>query len=101
MPPSTFPTYPGTWHVQYSSRKLWHGKRNVHANFTASDSLDYTYQVQNLLGLHPPSEIKAYEETDWKVVGNGKDGKLESWMTETEAGIVDTSGEIFIFYSIL
>jgi hypothetical protein len=88
-------TYPETWHVQYSSRKLWHGKRNVHANFTASDSLDYTYQEK--WGFR----IKAYEETDWKVVGNGKDGKLESWMTETEFGIEDTSGEIFLFYSIL
>ncbi|KAF8860145.1 hypothetical protein BDZ45DRAFT_801150 [Acephala macrosclerotiorum] len=88
MPPSTFSTYPGTWHVQYSSRKLWHGKRNVQAKFTASDSLEYTYQEQEI------SEIKAHEETDWKVVGNGKDGKLETWMTETEGGIEDTSGEI-------
>jgi len=100
---STSSAYPVTWHVQYSSRKLWDGKRNVHANFTASGSLDYTYQVHSLifLGLPLPSEIKVYEETDWKVVGSGKDGKLESWMTETEAGIVDTSGEIFLFYSIL
>ncbi len=89
MPLSTFSTYPGTWHVQYSSRKLWHGKRNVHANFTALDYLDYTYQE------YEGSEVKSHEEIDWKVVGNGKDGKLESWMTETEAGIVDTSGEYF------
>jgi hypothetical protein len=57
--------------------------------------LDYTYQE------HQVSEIKAHQETDWKVIGNGKDGTLESWMTETELGIVDTAGKLFIFYLIL
>jgi hypothetical protein len=91
MPPSALSTYPETWHVQYSSRKLWHGKRNVHATFIASGSLDYTYQE------HEALEIKTYEETEWKVAGDGRDGQLEIWMTETETGIVDTSGEIFSF----
>lgn len=78
--------------MQYSSRKLWYGKRNVQAKFTASKFLNYTYQEQEVL------EIKAHEETDWEVIGNGKDGKLETWMTETEGGIEDTSGEIFLFH---
>jgi hypothetical protein len=78
--------------VQFSSRGLWHGKRNVQANFTASNSLDYTYQEYEEL------KIKPHRETDWEVAGDGKDGKLESWMTETEAGIVDTSGKYFFSF---
>jgi hypothetical protein len=80
--------YPGTWHVQYSSRDLWHGKRNGHANFTDTKSLKYTYQEINTV------EIKSHQELSWEVVGSGKDGKLESWMKETEVGIEDTSGEL-------
>jgi hypothetical protein len=92
MSPSTFSAYPGTWHVQYSSRRLWHGKRNVQAIFTASSSLGYTYQD------HEELEIKTHREVNWEVTAYGKDGKLESWMTETDAGIVDNSG--IYFYSI-
>jgi hypothetical protein len=89
---STFSLYPGTWHVQFSSRKLWLGKRNVQANFAASRSLDYTYQE------HDELDIKTHKEEDWEVAGGGKDGKLEDWMTETEMGIVDTAGKYF--YSV-
>jgi hypothetical protein len=92
MSRSTFSAYPGTWHVQFSSRRLWHGKRNVQAIFTASNSLDYTYQD------HEELEIKTHREVNWEVTAYGKDGKLESWMTETDAGIVDNSG--IYFYSI-
>ena len=78
--------------MQFSSRRLWHGKRNVQAIFTASNSLDYTYQD------HEEREIKTHREVNWEVTGYGKDGKLEGWMTETDAGIVDTSGKYL--YSI-
>ncbi|KAE9369698.1 hypothetical protein N431DRAFT_560464 [Stipitochalara longipes BDJ] len=88
MPPLTTSKHPGTWHLQYSSRKLWHGKRNVHAHFTASDSLEYSYQE------HEALEIKARDEKEWKIAGIGKDGKLESWMTEVDGWIADTSGEV-------
>jgi len=40
-------------------------------------------------------EIRSHQELSWDVVGNGKDGKLESWMKETAMGIEDTSGELF------
>lgn len=76
--------------MQFSSRRLWHGKRNVQAIFTASNSLDYTYQD------HEELEIKTHREVNWEVTAYGKDGKLESWMTEMDAGIVDTSGNISI-----
>jgi hypothetical protein len=91
MSRSTFSAYPGTWHVQFSSRRLWHGKRNVQAIFTAPNSLDYTYQDHEALG------IKTHKEVNWEVAGDGKDGKLEGWMTETDAGIVDTSGKYVYF----
>jgi hypothetical protein len=78
--------------VQFSSRRLWHGKRNVQAIFTASNSPDYTNQEHEELG------IKTHREVNWEVTGYGKDGKLEGWMTETDAGIVDTAGKYF--YSI-
>jgi hypothetical protein len=92
MSPFAFSVYPGTWHVQCSSRKLWHGKRNVQANFAASNSLDYTYQE------HEELNIKTHKDADWEVAGDGKDGKLEGWMTETEAGIVDSSGKYFFSF---
>jgi hypothetical protein len=41
--------------------------------------------------------VKTLAETDWKVLGQGKDGKLESWMIETAWGIADSSGKILIF----
>lgn len=41
------------------------------------------------------AEIKSHQKLSWEVVGNGKDGELESWMKETEMGIEDTSGELF------
>jgi len=87
MPLFTLSPHPGTWHVQYSSRDIWHGRRNVHAIFTDKNSLEYTYQEMKT------EEIKSHQESSWKVVGNGKDGKLESWMKETEMGIEDPSGE--------
>lgn len=76
--------------MHYSSRKLWEEKRNVHATFTTSGSLDYSYQEQE------SSEIKTHQEPNWKVVVEGKDGKLANWMTEVEGGIVDSSGEKFL-----
>jgi len=85
MPLSTSSTYPGTWHLQYSSRNIWIGKRNAHASFTTSNSLSYTYQDHHSL------EIKSRDEKVLKVVATGKDGKLESWMTEVDGGIVGPS----------
>lgn len=75
--------------MQYSTRNLWLGRRNVHAIFTDTNSLDYTYQELGAV------EIRSHQELSWDVVGNGKDGKLESWMKETGMGIEDTSGELF------
>jgi hypothetical protein len=95
MSPPIYSSYPGIWHVQHSSRELWHGKRNVHAEFTAEGSLDCTYQERET------SEIKAYKDTDWEVVVDGKDGHLQCWMKETEYGIEDSAGEASLSYSIL
>ena len=80
--------------MQHSSRQLWHGRRNVHTEFTAEGSLNYTYQERETL------EIKAHKDTDWRVVVDGKDGHLQSWMIETEFGIEDSSGETSLSYSI-
>jgi hypothetical protein len=95
MPPPIGSHYPGIWHVQHSSRERWHGKRNVHAEFTAEGSIDYTYQERE------SSEVKAYKDTDWKVVVDGKDGYLQCWMKETEYGIEDSAGEASHSCSIL
>jgi hypothetical protein len=88
MSSSTLSPYPGTWYVQYSSRSLWHRRRNIHAIFTDKNSLEYTYQEMGSV------EIKSHQELNWEVVGIGKDGKLESWMKETGVGIEDNSGEL-------
>jgi hypothetical protein len=90
MPPSTLSSHswPGTGYVQYSSRTFWHGRRNVHAVFLDTASLKYTYQEMNNV------EVKSHEELKGEVVADGKDGKLESWMKETEMGIEDPSGKL-------
>lgn len=80
---------PGTWHVQHSSRRLWHLKRNVHVIADAG-VLEYTYQSETA------SEIQTHKEADWKIVETGRDGKLETWMIETEAGIQDAAGKKII-----
>ena len=89
MSHSTSVTFPGTWYLQLSNRKLWDGKRNIHTCFTTSNSLCFTYQE------HDAPDVKSRDEKELEVVATGKDGKLESWMTEMDGWIEDTSGKRF------
>ncbi|KAF4629378.1 hypothetical protein G7Y89_g8773 [Cudoniella acicularis] len=81
-------------YLQYSTRTFWHQKRNVLAespdnhNSSASKNLTYTYQDSWF-----NTKLKSRTEGAFKILGKGKDGKLESWMIETEWGIEDSSGE--------
>ncbi len=49
------------------------------------------FSYQEVPGLK--GEVKTYKSLEaWKLLGQGRDGKLESWMRETEMGIEDDSG---------
>lgn len=81
------------WYLRLSTRAIWHQKRNVQADGShdernlASQTLLYSFQEAN------SSRIQTCLEEHWKLLGSGKDGKLESWMRETEWGIEDSSGK--------
>jgi len=51
--------------------------------------LCFTYQE------HDAPDVKSRDEKELEVVATGKDGKLESWMTEMDGWIEDTSGKRF------
>jgi hypothetical protein len=101
--PSSTPIKPlrleGDWYVRHSTRAIWHGKRNVQVNGShdkrtlPSETLLYSYQER------ADPEVKTRLEECCKLLGQGKDGKLESWMRETEWGIEDSSGMSFTIFS--
>ncbi|KAH7360440.1 hypothetical protein BKA65DRAFT_493134 [Rhexocercosporidium sp. MPI-PUGE-AT-0058] len=82
------------WYLHHSTRATWLGKRNVQveasddAGNLPSETLTYSYQE-----LHS-SEVKTQVDRDGRVILEGRDGKLLSWMTVTDLGIADDSGEI-------
>lgn len=80
-------------YLRHSTRAIWHQKRNVQANGSldernlASQTLLYSFQEAN------SSRVQTCLEEHGKLLGSGKDGKLESWMIQTEWGIEDSSGK--------
>jgi hypothetical protein len=81
------------WYLQHSTRAIWHQKRNVQAvesrdeRNLASLTLLYSFQEAN------SSRIQTCLEEHCKLLESGRDGKLESWMRETQWGIEDSSGK--------
>ena len=88
---TTTTTSQQVWYPHPSTRTTWLGKRNVLVE--ASDdagNLLLTYSYQEL----QRSEVKTQLERDGRVIMEGRDGKLLSWMTVTDLGIADESGQL-------
>lgn len=83
----------GDWYVRHSTRTFWLGKRNVQVNgfydneSPQSNALPFSYQ--DLIG----PEVRTRMEAGWKVLGEGRNGKLPDYLRETEWGLEDNSGK--------
>lgn len=82
-----------TWYLQYSTRAIWQGRRNVQVRAADDQSelpletREYTFQALDAL------DVKTWCDTGEPIVLHGLDGKLLSWMKVTDAGVEDDSGQ--------
>ena len=93
------------WHLAHSSRTLWTSRRNVQLLFEFSQQSTLSSESANWELCWSWQEIASDEVKtltryprenaidDWELLGTGKEGRLESWMIETEYSIEDNAGQ--------
>ncbi|KAL2062901.1 hypothetical protein VTL71DRAFT_5973 [Oculimacula yallundae] len=79
------------WYLHYSTRLIWMGKQNIQVekaddkNESRVEALTYSYQDLD------SSEVNTMLGGGGRVLIEGRDGKLLSWMMVTDLGIEDDS----------